>query len=240
MKKLLISVLFLAVGLMAGGRAAAQNIQAHYDFGRSIYDNEEAGRQRVTLTLEHFNADKWGSWYYFVDIDLGRHFTESAYTEISREIKFGTNSPLAGHLEYNGGLNRHGSFQQAALGGLAFNGHSADFSKTFSLQVLYKQFFKSYENTHAYSSAQITGVWGITFAGGKCTFSGFVDFWRGEKGNNHGCLVVLTEPQFWFNVTKNLSFGGEVEMSYNFIYNQDPTSSKKFFVNPTLAVKWNF
>lgn len=241
MKNTILSAVLLSFAIIASSaRFHAQNIQVHYDFGRSIYDTEERGRQRATITLEHFNADKWGSWYYFVDIDLGRHFTESAYTEISREFKFGTNSPLAAHIEYDGGLNRNGSFQQAALGGLAFNGHSADFSKTFSVQVLYKQYFKSYENTHAYSSAQLTGVWGLTFAGGKVTFSGFIDFWRGEKANNHGCLVVLSEPQLWYNVTKNLSLGGEVEMSYNFIYNQDPNSTKKFFVNPTLAVKWNF
>lgn len=240
MKKIILSVVILAVALIAGKRAVAQNIQAHYDFGRSIYSDEEAGRQRVTLTLEHFKADDWGSWFYFVDVDLSRHFTESAYTEISRELKFGTHSPFAAHLEYNGGLNRHGSFQQAALAGLAWNGHSADFSKTFSVQVLYKQYFKSYENTHAYSSAQLTGVWGLNFAGGKFTFSGFIDFWRGEKANRHGCLVMITEPQFWFNITKHFSVGTEVEMSYNFIFNQEVGSGKDFFVNPTLAVKWNF
>ena len=64
--------------------AVAQNIQLHYDFGRNIYTGEEAGRQKVTVTLEQFKADKWGSWFYFVDVDMSRHFTESAYTEISR------------------------------------------------------------------------------------------------------------------------------------------------------------
>ena len=52
--------------------------------------------------------------------------------------------------------------------------------------------------------------------------------------------MVLTEPQLWYNVNKHLSLGGEVEISSNFIYNVDPTSSRTFFVNPTLGVKWNF
>ena len=69
--------------------AQAQNIQLHYDFGRNIYTGEEANRQKVTVTLEQFKADQWGSWFYFVDVDLSRHFTESAYTEISREINLG-------------------------------------------------------------------------------------------------------------------------------------------------------
>ncbi|MBQ9204572.1 MAG: DUF5020 family protein, partial [Prevotella sp.] len=46
-----------------------------------LYPTEEAGRQKVTLTLEQFKADKWGSWFYFVDVDMSRRFTESAYTE---------------------------------------------------------------------------------------------------------------------------------------------------------------
>ena len=75
-------------GLMAVAAltAAAQNIQLHYDFGRNIYTGEESERQKVTVTLEQFKADQWGSWYYFVDVDLSNKFTESAYTEISREI----------------------------------------------------------------------------------------------------------------------------------------------------------
>ena len=233
--------LFLC-GLMAVAALAtqAQNIQLHYDFGRNIYTGEEAGRQKVTVTLEQFKADKWGSWYYFVDVDMSRKFTESAYTEISRELNLGKQSPIAAHVEYDGGLSRSGSFQQAGLVGLAYNGHSADFSKTWSVQMLYKQYFKSYDNTHAYSSAQLTGVWGLNFANNKCTFSGFIDFWRGEKANGHGCLVILSEPQFWFNATPHFSIGTEWEFSNNFIYNVDPTSDKTFFVNPTLALKWNF
>ena len=233
--------LFLC-GLMAVAALAtqAQNIQLHYDFGRNIYTGEEAGRQKVTVTLEQFKADKWGSWYYFVDVDMSRKFTESAYTEISRELNLGKQSPIAAHVEYDGGLSRSGSFQQAGLVGLAYNGHSADFSKTWSVQMLYKQYFKSYDNTRAYSSAQLTGVWGLNFANNKCTFSGFIDFWRGEKANGHGCLVILSEPQFWFNATPHFSIGTEWEFSNNFIYNVDPTSDKTFFVNPTLALKWNF
>ena len=230
------SLLLMAV---ASFSANAQNVQLHYDFGRNIYPDEEAGRQKVTLTLEQFKADKWGSWYYFVDVDFSRKFTEAAYTEISREFNIG-NKGFAAHVEYDGGLNRNMSYQQAALLGAAYNGHNADFSKTWSAQLMYKRFFKSYNNTSAYNSVQLTGVWGLNFNGGKCTFSGFIDFWRGEKANGHGQLVILSEPQLWYNVTNHFSIGTEFEFSNNFIYNTDPTSDKTFFVNPTLGVKWNF
>ena len=103
----------------------AQNVQLHYDFGRNIYPDQEDGRQKVTVTLEQFKADQWGSWYYFVDVDMTNKFVESAYTEISREFNIG-NKGFAAHVEYDGGLNRFQSFQQAALIGAAYNGHNAD------------------------------------------------------------------------------------------------------------------
>ena len=235
MKKVFVFAVMAIVALTTN----AQNIQLHYDFGRNIYPDEEAGRQKVTVTLEQFKADKWGSWYYFVDLDLSRKFFKSAYTEISREFSFGSGSPFAAHVEYDGGLSEAaGSFQQAALLGAAYNGHSADFSKTWSVQLLYKRYFKSYDYSRAYNSAQLTGVWGLNFAQNKCTFSGFIDFWRGEKANGHGQLVILTEPQFWYNFTPHFSVGSEIEISNNFIYNL--YDDKTFFINPTLAVKWNF
>jgi hypothetical protein len=238
MKKIF-SIALMAVAALS---ANAQNIQLHYDFGRNIYSNEEADRQKVTATLEQFKADDWGSWYYFFDVDLTSKTTRSIYTEISREINLGKNLPLAAHVEYDGGLWHapaigNGSYQQAGLAGIAYNGHNADFSKTWSVQALYKQFFKSYEGTHSYASFQLTGVWGLNFLDNKMTFSGFIDFWRGEKANNHGCLVILSEPQLWYNVNKHFSVGTEVEFSNNFIVNY--YNDKTFFVNPTLGVKWN-
>ena len=216
--------------------ANAQNVQVHYDFGRHLYPDQEENRQSATITLEQFKADKWGSWYYFVDVDLSNKFVEGAYTEISREFNIGKKG-FAAHVEYDGGLNRFGSFQQAALLGGAWNGHNADFLKTYSVQLMYKRFFKSYEYTSAYNSVQLTGVWGLNF-GKSFTFSGFIDFWRGEDADGHGQLVILSEPQFWYNCNEHLSLGGEIEISNNFIYNT--YDDKSFFINPTLAVKWNF
>ena len=206
-------ILFGVMALM-GLTMQAQNIQLHYDFGRSIYSEQLGGpqddnvgrRARVTLTLEQFKADNLGSWFYFVDVDFSSKFAEGAYAEISREFNLGKQSPFAAHIEYNGGLNRFGSY------------------------------------TRSYPGVQLTGVWGINFANNKCRFDGFIDFWRGENWRagheGHGMLVFLTEPQFWYNFTNHFSVGTEVEISNNFIYNV--VDDKSFFINPTLAVKWNF
>lgn len=241
MKRLFFKVIVLTIVLMAPMTVLSQNVQLHYDFGRNIYTGEEAGRQKVTATLEQFKADEWGSWYYFVDFDFNRKEMKSAYTEISREFNLGKQSPFAVHVEYDGGLaSTVGSYQQAALLGGAYNGHNADFSKTWSVQLLYKQFFKDANNNKAYSSFQLTGVWGLNFFDKKLTFAGFIDFWRGEKANGHGCLVILTEPQLWYNFNQHLSIGTEWEFSDNFVFNTDLESNKTFFWNPTVAVKWNF
>ena len=252
MKKLF----FLAAVMLATlCTTKAQNVQLHYDFGRDMnkaLNADNGNRQRMTLTYETFSADKWGSWFYFVDLDFYSRGMQGAYTEISREFtlaKLSENLNLAAHIEYNGGFcsGRRNAwtsiFQQCALVGPAINGHNADFSKTWSAQVLYKQFFKDALDNKAYASFQLTGVWGLNFAHNALTFSGFADLWRGQKANGHGQLVFLSEPQLWYNLNTvkeglNLSIGTEWEFSNNFVVNN--YDGKTFFVNPTIALKWSF
>ena len=229
MKKVILSFFLTAFTVV---NASAQNFQLHYDFGRHIYSTEEKGRQDVTATFEHFSADDLGSWFYFVDLDLDKDGVMGAYTEVSREFniaKATESSSFAAHVEFNGGMGRAGSYQSAALFGGAWNGHNADFSTTYSVQAMYKQFFKQSGGIDAYASFQLTGVWSTTFANKACTFSGFIDL--------HGQLIILTEPQLWWNITPKVSLGSELEISNNFVYNF--ANDKSFFINPTLAVKFN-
>lgn len=242
MKKSILILFCCALAVVA----QAQNLQVHYDFGRKIYSDEQKTRQMVTLTFEQFKADHLGSWFWFIDLDMYHDGMKGAYTEISREFTLTStskSSSLAAHVEYDGGMTtfKDGGgtrFQNAVLIGPAWNGHNSDFSATWSVQAMYKQYFK-YQESKAYASFQLTGVWGLTFAGGKGTFSGFIDLWRGEKVNRHGQLVLLTEPQLWYNANKHFSIGTEVELSNHFIF-PECASDKSFYVNPTLAVKYNF
>ena len=242
MKKSILILFCCALAVVA----QAQNLQVHYDFGRKIYSAEQKTRQMVTLTFEQFKTDHLGSWFWFIDLDMYHDGMKGAYTEISREFTLTStskSSSLAAHVEYDGGMTtfKDGGgtrFQNAVLIGPAWNGHNSDFSATWSVQAMYKQYFK-YQESKAYASFQLTGVWGLTFAGGKGTFSGFIDLWRGEKANRHGQLVLLTEPQLWYNANKHFSIGTEVELSNHFIF-PECASDKSFYVNPTLAVKYNF
>ncbi len=244
MKRTLLTPLLLVLAISAG----AQNIQLHYDLGHSLYD-DLSGRPNVTTTLEMYKPDRWGSTYTFVDIDYFTDGTAGAYWELAREFHVTANKRWAVHVEYDGGATtiEHTSignrFQHAFLCGGAWNWASGDFSKTFSLQALYKYYFKG-ASRGAFNGFQLTAVWGDTFAGGLCTFSGFVDVWYDK--DVAGKLITLSEPQFWFNLNAlrgmdgvNLSLGSELEISNNFVFDHSG-SNNKFYAIPTLAAKWTF
>ena len=90
------------------------------------------------------------------------------------------------------------------------------------------------------SNFQITGVWGIEFAKGWCSFSGFFDFWKEARIWQGTEYIFISEPQFWVNLNKikgwekiGLSVGGELELSANFV-------DKGFHALPALGAKWTF
>lgn len=224
----LIALLFTATG-------KAQNIQVQYDFERKC----------VTSTVEMFRPDSFGSTYFFVDMDYTPR-TTGAYWEIAREFCFWKNSKLSWlslHLEYDGGLsNAAGSFNNSWLAGLTYSGHSKDFSKTWSVSAMYKLIpdTKDVTGNSQIHNFQITGVWGIQFAKDWCTFSGFADFWREMRAWQGTEFIFIAEPQLWVNLNKingwenvNLSFGGELELSNNFV-------EKGFRAIPALGAKWTF
>lgn len=216
-------------------RADAQNIQLHYDLGRNA----------LTSTIEMFRPDAGGSTYFFVDMDYTPK-ASGAYFEISRELCFWQDTDLdwlSAHVEFNGGLNTAaGSFNNAWLAGATYSGHSDDFSKTWSLTAAYKAIpgTRDILGKCQMHNFQITGVWGINFAGGWCTFSGFFDFWREVRAWQGTEFIFMSEPQFWVNLNNikgwediNLSVGGEVELSANFV-------AKGFHAMPTIGAKWTF
>ena len=242
---------FSTLALVATTVAApAQNVQLHYDLGHSL-NNDLGNRPSVTTTVEMFKPDTWGSTYLFTDIDYQRDGVAGAYWEIAREFNVTKNKQWAFHVEYNGGLNSDEDtwnatrFQHAVLAGGAWNWHSADFSRTFSVQALWKYYFKNrHYGARPFNGFQLTEVWGIQFAKGFCTFSGFCDLWYDPSAN--GKWIVISEPQFWWNLNKfkgwekiNLSVGTEWELSNNFVWN-DKGEHNRFYFIPTIAAKWTF
>lgn len=221
---------------------AQLNVQMHYDLGDAFYGKELGARPHWTATVENFSADKWGSTYFFIDANFGDNVMESAYAEISRELQF-WKAPFAIHVEYNGGLSNTGSYNDAYLLGAAYNWANKNFSKTFSVQMLYRYLANHVGGTQ--HSWQLTTVWGVHFAKKLCSFTGYADLAHDNSVN--GALVFTSEPQFWVNLNAlkkvndkfNLSVGTELEISNNFVWPSDGRNNR-FYVIPTLAAKWTF
>ena len=85
MKKLLLALVIAAFA----ATVTAQNVQLHYDFGET--------RKLATATVEMFKPDKYGSTFFFVDMDFGgeednmgraQQGMNLAYFEIARGFKF--------------------------------------------------------------------------------------------------------------------------------------------------------
>ncbi len=227
-------VVFLTVALIVFSVVAkSQNVQLHYDFGKD--------RKMLTSTVEMFKPDDWGSTFFFVDMNYGEKNKGGGnivqtYWEIARSFKVKKDCAFEPRIEYNGGLDKKFSIGNAWLAGAQYTFNNEDFSKVLTLQANYKYIPDSETSTF-----QITGVWGLHFLDRKLSITGFFDFWKekhtvwDDNGKPKDAdFVFLSEPQIWYKVFKNLSLGGEIEISSNFAGNDG------FMANPTLGAKWEF
>lgn len=236
MLRKIISGLFLTAFTLG---ISAQNLQLHFDFRHALYDDVPTNNY-FTATFEMFKPDKWGSTFMFVDLDFNqsRGNIGLAYLEIARDFKI-KNFPIMPHVEFNGGVgndNNSGfSIANAYLGGASYS--FAIPNAHFNTYVAYK--YNAFEKVS--NDVQWTLSWGSSFWKNRISFNGFIDIWsenkdRSGNGEESGKkAVLLTEPQIWYNVTENLSFGSEIEISNNFHYKEN-----KIYVFPTLAGKWTF
>lgn len=211
---------------------SAQNIQLHYDLGE--------GRKYFTSTVEMFRPDKYGSTFFFIDMDYSsdaRNVTNGvslAYWEIARSFQWKENQFIQPRVEYNGGVFKLDGndtpfipIENCWLAGVEHTWASNDFSKILTLQANYK-YIKDKED----ASFQLTAVWTVNMLNNKLSFIGFADFWKEEMfwGTD---FRFLSEPQLWYNFNPHFSAGTEIELSNNFV-------GDKFFVSPTIAVKYTF
>jgi len=238
-RKLVFSLAILCVA----GAMQAQNLQLHFDPRNSLYgDRIDAPINYLTATFEMFKPDQWGSTFMFVDLDFNfdKRNPGLAYAEIARAINLG-DFPLQAHIEYNGGL---GLVRDTGFGFPIPSAYLGGFGYPFRLGSFFMNTYVAYK-LHAYQElshdAQWTFTWNASFANDKLSLAGFFDLWSenknrtGEGDVSGKKLVMLSEPQIWYNITPNLSVGSEIELSYNFVL-----GANKFYAIPTLATKWNF
>ncbi len=237
-KKIILALAFICLI----GVTHAQNLQLHFDPRHSLYGDKASSINYLTATFEMFKPDDWGSTFMFVDIDFNFNQRNPglAYAEIARTFQI-SDFALRPHLEYNGGLglvrnSGYGfSIPSSYLGGLSYSFQLGNFF--MSTYAAYK--LNAFEKIS--HDAQWTVTWNAAFADNKLSLAGFFDLWSENKDRTGATsgkkLVLLTEPQFWYNVTPHFSLGTEVELSYNFV---NATNESRFYAIPTLATKWNF
>lgn len=241
MKRILTFLFALAI---ACASFADTNLQLFYDFGSVGTACQNQRTNRVTMTVEHLSFDRFGSNFFFVDLDFGcnpNDPTESpfgAYTELARTFVFWNETKLKDlslHLEYNGGLGIYKgggySINHAVLAGLEYFLHTNDYRYTFNLQLLYRHDV----GLKVTVPMQFTMVWGMQdlFTCKGLSFLGYIDLYDGGRQ-----FAFTTEPQLWYNVGQHfgcdhLHIGTEIEMSYNFC-------GQGFMCNPCVGLKWCF
>lgn len=240
-------ILLAAIVLLAALPTVAQtNLQLYYDYGRQSYGKELKERPELTFTVENFSSFNYGiSSYFFLDANLANNKMVGAYTEVSIDKSI-FDYPVSVHVEYNGGLQtnlkgKNGyAYNDAYLAGIAFHENQAGGS--FTLQCLYRYMC---DHPSEKASYQLTAVWNYYLFQGFVSFNGFMDVWRDKEVE--GDIVFLSEPQLWLNLNRfisglNLSVGGELEISYNYLQFNDGSRIKenRLGVCPTIAAKWTF
>lgn len=219
---------WLLLGLILCWAAAGygQNLQFHYDFGKN--------RKYVTTTFEMFKPDEYGSTFWFIDMDYNRPNPKGSsgmslsYMEIARYITLPKLGKLSGTVQYNDGLVGPYPLGPVWLFGVSYPVNLG--FMTINTDVLYRD---AYNSSHP--DFQLTLVWQETLLSNqKLTLMGFLDLWTGDKASGGKQFVLLSEPQFWYQVSNHLNLGGEVEISNNFL------PDEKIGVKPTLGFKWIF
>ncbi|MEA5063081.1 MAG: DUF5020 family protein [Petrimonas sp.] len=230
-KSLLLILLFVSFTSLN-----AQNLQLHFDPRNTIYGDEVAPKNYLTATFEMFKPDAWGSTFMFVDFDFNgdKRNIGLVYAEISRAFKI-KDFALMPHLEYNGGLGTGFSIPGSYLAGAQY---------PFKLRNFFMGTYLAYKlNAFAKLShdVQWTLTWNSAFPTSKVSLCGFLDLWTENKNRATGeggkKLILLSEPQVWYNFTPNFAMGSEIELSYNFV---NAFAGSKFYAIPTVAAKWSF
>lgn len=224
-------VFFLSA--MIAATSLAQNIQLHYDFGKAR-NGKDRDPGFFTSTVEMFHADKQGSTFFFIDMDYnGYQGISRGYMEIARNISF-WKFPLQARIEYNGGVllsdtTKGLSIPNAWLFGINYPVKIG--AGSLGTYLVYKHIARNSNGP----DFQWTFNWNYPFIKGKISFNGFFDVWSTDKTGGGKKMVILTEPQLWYNTGHYISFGSELELSRNFY-----SWMNGFHAFPTLGVKLTF
>jgi len=207
--------------MLAAVLGYGQNLQLHYDFGEN--------RHYCTSTIEMYKPDQYGATFFFVDMDYDYPETNSmslSYFEIARYVSLPQIEALSVTLQYNDGITASGSLGNVWLGGFSYPIQLGSF--ILNTDLLYR-----HDPISTAPDAQLTLVWFETLLHETFSFCGYLDIWT-TGALNAKKIIIMSEPQLWYQVTPHLFLGGELEISWNFC------SVSEWSYMPTLGLKWTF
>ncbi len=137
-----------------------------------------------------------GSTFAFIDFDyndgIEKNSASSAYWEIVRNINLPIADGLTAGVQYNDGLSTFGSFGSVWFLGI---GYPIDL-KFITLNT--SLWLRDKENQDP--NFQTTIVWFKPFFDRKLVFNGFIDIWGQKDSADESQIVILTEPQIWYQL----------------------------------------
>ncbi len=209
--------------LLLSSVTTAQNFQLHYE--------ASGEREFFVTTLEMFKPDQYGSTFWFVDMEYsapGVRAISLSYWEIARSFTLPIKN-LSATAQYNDGVANFGSLGQVWLVGVNYYLDLGFIA--LPTDILYRA-----AQGAGSADFQITTTWFVPLMDGNVELSGFLDIWsQDEFGSDDKQIVILGEPQLWYNANKHLSIGGEVEISNNFVFGADGVQAL-----PTIGLRWTF
>lgn len=212
-----------------------QNLQLHYETDKD--------RQFPIAMIEDYRFDDWGATYWFVNMNfqdpdgIGSKSISSMYGEIARYQNLSFFESLSLTLQYNDGVYYGGSDDPFAsgqvgamwLGGVSYPLPLAKGALQVDLLAKFSQQFKEQD-------LQITLAWFYPFGEGRLQFAGYWDAWTEVEADGNKAVVILSEPQFWYNVWENLDLGLGAEIDYNF----PVFIPREWTLYPNLSLRWTF
>ena len=223
---------FLAVliALILSPNAYGQYLELNYDFGEQT---DGIKRHYYNTYFEFFKPDAYGSTFWFVDMSYdnpGNRSVSVAYWEIARYFRM-PNWPTQGTLtlQYNDGVAPWGSLGQVWLAGVNYPFHIGELD--LPTDFLYRSM-----NGSKSPDFQFTVAWYENYFNDKLTASGYLDIWSQDDAASadEKNIVILTRPQFWYNLNPNWGIGGGIEISNHFL----PTTNWETM--PQVGIKWTF
>ena len=238
MKRIIALILILASGSTA---LAQTDIRAVYDF---------ASKGKVASAIvESWSVDNWGDNYLYTGFGVKPNpvSLSTGWLEFARNFNFWHSVPILKDFslqaEFNGRVNQD-NFN--ALFGLSYTLPLEKDVLRFS--VLYKTFSG---NASSFVPVQLTVLWrlydlfevrGLDFRGTLKGWGENISYWYGDDnpiaaGKQY--FSIVAHPQLWYSAGQffgadNLSIGGEVVLSYNWL------GCSGFHVYPSAGVKLQF